>query len=172
MISVQVLLWANPRFEVMRKFLSIILTLTASVWSCAAKKAPILDERSTVMKIEFKRTGGFSPITNASGVVEFKDDAAEVSSPGGSYRRSLSADEASTLRSASSPQNFTAEDAGASSDQVRDGFNYQITITTSDGKQHVFDSNELQKLPAEGAHVLTWVRQESQRILAHKAKAG
>lgn len=121
------------------------------------------------MKVEFKRTGGFSPITNASGTIEFKDDVAHVSSPEGNYQRSLTPEESSNLRSAASPQNFAGQNAAASNDQIRDGFNYQITITTSDGKQHTFNSGELQKVPEAGAQFMKWVQQESQRILAHKA---
>jgi hypothetical protein len=123
------------------------------------------------MKVEFKRTGGFSPITNASGTIEFKDNAAQVSSADGNYQRSLTPEESSNLRAAASPQNFTQQDAAAASDRVRDGFNYQISITTSDGKQHTFNSGELQKLPDAGAQLIKWVQQESQRILAHKASA-
>jgi hypothetical protein len=147
----------------------VTFVAAASSLSCSAKNPPILDKRSTVMKVEFKRTGGFSPITNASGTIEFKDDVAHVSSPEGNYQRSLTQEESSNLRSAASPQNFAGQNAAASNDQLRDGFNYQITITTNDGKQHTFNSSELQKVPAAGAQFIKWVQQESQRILAHKA---
>jgi hypothetical protein len=155
----------------MHRFLLLLITFVgaASALSCSARNAPILNERSTVMKVEFKRTGGFSPITNASGTIEFKDDAAHVSSPEGNYQRSLTPEESSNLRSAASPQNFAGQDATASNNQIRDGFNYQITITTNDGKQHTFNSTELQKVPEAGTQFIKWVQQESQRILAHKA---
>src|SRR3954453_15006070 len=112
----------------MYRWLSILLSFigAASALSCAARNAPILNERSSVMKVEFKRTGGFSPITNASGTIEFKDNAAQVSSADGNYQRSLTPEESSNLRAAASPQNFTQQDAAAASDRVRDGFNYQI----------------------------------------------
>jgi emfourin len=155
----------------MHRLLLILMTFVggASGLSCSAKNAPILNERSTVMKVEFKRTGGFSPITNASGTIEFKDDGAHVSSPQGNYQRSLTPEESTNLRSAASPQNFAGQDAAASNDQIRDGFNYQITITTNDGKQHTFNTSELQKVPAAGSEFIKWVQQESQRILSHRS---
>src|SRR5579884_4258969 len=51
-----------------------------------------------VMKIQFKRSGGFSPMTNVTGEVQFNDESAEVTSPGGTYRRTLSAEERTELR--------------------------------------------------------------------------
>jgi hypothetical protein len=123
---------------------------------------------NTVVKIEFKRTGGFAPISNASGVVDLKDDTGQVLSPSGGYRRSLTPDEAAQLRSIASPENFTAGNAPPSGGPARDAFQYQITVTTKDGKQHTFNTGELDKLSPQGHQLLSWVQDEVQKILAHK----
>ena len=123
------------------------------------------------MKIEFKRTGGFSPITNASGVVDFNGAAAEVTTPNGSYKRALTSEEAEKLRDLADPQKLSAPPANAKPDSVRDGFTYEVIVTTSDGKQHTLTSADLQKLGGAGAQLIKWVQQESQKILAHKAGA-
>ncbi|MBV9268475.1 MAG: dipeptidase, partial [Acidobacteriaceae bacterium] len=127
------------------------------------------NQGQTAMKIEFKRTGGFSPITNASGVVEFKDGSAQVISPAASYERSLTAEEAAHLQSIAAPGKLESATASPSHDRSRDAFQYQVTITTKDGKQQTFNSAELEQLSPEANQLFTWVQKESQKILAHKA---
>ena len=142
-----------------------------------AANRPILNDGSTVMKIEFKRSGGFSPITNASGTIEFTDSGAEVYAANGAYQRNLTSDEAAKLRSAADQTTSAASAAPGQNDALRDGFQYDVTVTTKDGKSHTLKLNTggaspaLNALSAGSAHLLQWVQNESQRILAHKTAA-
>jgi hypothetical protein len=120
------------------------------------------------MKIEFKRTGGFSPITDASGEISFQGQGGEVTSPDG-YRRSLTKDELTELEGLSDDQNLRGPHT-APPPAVRDGFTYEVTVTTDDGKKHTFSSSELERAPAGLSHMLSWVQKESQKILAHKVQ--
>jgi hypothetical protein len=111
------------------------------------------------MKIQFKRSGGFSPITNVAGEVQFNDDTAQVTSPGGTYRRTLEPEERTQLRDLARPQPGQT-DSQSGPGKVRDAFNYDIVVTTVDGKTH--------KLTSPSASLLRWVKDESDKILAHK----
>jgi hypothetical protein len=145
----------------------------------SAGNRPMLNEGNRVMKIEFKRSGGFSPITNASGVVEFTDGNAEVRSSNGTYSRQLAPDEVAKLRTAADPATLaaTAGTAGSSNDALRDGFQYDITVTAKDGKQQSLrintagPSSNVQNLSSGSAHLLQWIQGESQKILTHRATA-
>jgi hypothetical protein len=137
--------------------------------SCGAEKHRTIGAENTVVKIEFKRSGGFAPITNASGFVDLKDDSGQVVSPSGEYHRSLTADEAAQLRSIAAPENLKAASGSPVSGEARDAFQYQITVTTKDGKQLTFNTAELDKLSPQGHKLLSWVQNELQKILAHKA---
>jgi hypothetical protein len=111
------------------------------------------------MKIQFKRSGGFSPITNVAGEVQFSDDNAEVTSPGGTYRRTLGPEERTELQNlAHSQAEQTYSQSGPG--KVRDAFQYDIAVTTADGNTH--------KLASPSASLLRWVKDESDKILQHK----
>ena len=137
-----------------------------------SKQRGILEKRSAVMKIEFKRSGGLAPLTNAGGVVTFTDTGAHVSSNDGKYQRDMTREEADQLRAAADPSNPLS-----GNEQLRNGFQYSVTTTTNDGKRHTravnsaLSSQELSKLSPGAAHLLQWIEQESQKILASKASA-
>jgi hypothetical protein len=120
------------------------------------------------MKIEFKRTGGFSTITDASGEVHSQTQGGEVSSPGSSYRRSLTKDELIELQKFSSDQAFGLSRTASPPTAVPDGFTYEITVTTDDGKTYTFDSSQPKRVPP--TQLLNWVQEECQRILSYKVK--
>lgn len=111
------------------------------------------------MKLQFKRSGGFSPITNVAGEVDFKDDSAEVSSPDGNYRRALDENERARLQDLARVQ-LDLKNTPSAPGKVRDAFQYDITLTTGDGKPH--------KLASPAAPLLNWVKEESDKILQHK----
>jgi uncharacterized protein RhaS with RHS repeats len=111
------------------------------------------------MKIQFKRSGGFSPITNVAGEVQFNDGTAEVTSPDGTYRRSLEPQERRQLRDLAQPQPEQTN-APSGPGKLRDAFQYDILVTTADGKTH--------RLTSPAAPLLKWVKDESDRILAKK----
>jgi hypothetical protein len=145
-------------------------TAASALLQSGSKQPGILKKRSAVMKIEFKRSGGLAPLTNASGVVTFTDTGAHVSSEDGKYQREMNREEADQLRAAADPSN-----ALSGNEQLRNGFQYSVTTTTNDGKRHTravnsaLSSQELSKLSPGAAHLLQWIEQESQKILASKA---
>jgi len=112
-----------------------------------------------MVTIQFKRSGGFSPITNVSGEVRFKEDSAEVISSDGAYRRTLETEERKQLLNLA---NARPEETNYQStpSKARDAFQYDVTVTTADGKMHKLSS------PPDG--LLKWVKDESNKILQHK----
>ena len=128
------------------------------------------------MKIEFRRTGGLSPLTNSGGIVNFLDNAASVVANDGKYQRELASDEIQQLRAAADPARLASPGSSQpANSQLRDGFQYSITITTGDGKRHSMtintagSSGELEKLSPSATQLLGWVEQESRSILTNKA---
>jgi len=117
--------------------------------------------RNRVIKIQFKRSGGFSPITNVAGEVHFSGDGAEVSSSGGTYRRTLEAEERTQLQDLAHPEP-QQPNSQSGPGKLRDAFQYDIAVTTADGKTH--------KLTSPSAPLLKWVKDESDKILKHKVE--
>jgi hypothetical protein len=123
--------------------------------------APVHKGRSRIVKIQFKRTGGLSPITNVAGEVHFTDDGATVTSPGGTYHRQLAPEEQTQLQEAGGPvAPAPSRTAPPSTGAVPDAYQFDISVTTADGKT--------QKLTAPSANLLKWVKGESDKILRHK----
>jgi hypothetical protein len=81
----------------------------------------------------------------------------------------LTPEEAAHLQSAAAPGKIESPSSSSTGNRLRDGFQYQITVTTKDGKQHTFNTNDLDRLSPDGVHLFGWVQNELQKILAHKA---
>ena len=102
---------------------------------------------------------------------------AEVSAANGAYQRNLTPDEAAKLRSAADQTTSPASVPATQNDALRDGFQYDVTVTTKDGKSHTLKLNTagagqaLDALSTGSVHLLQWVQNESQRILTHKTAA-
>src|SRR5207249_4858856 len=115
-------------------------------------------------------------LRRVNGIIDFKDQGADVSSDA-KYHRSLSSDEAEQLRAGAEPLQLSqaAGQIAARTAQARDIDHYQITITTKDGKTHNVElntsgaSNELQGVSPEVVKLLHWLQDESQKILQHRA---
>jgi hypothetical protein len=136
----------------------------------------MLKKRSTVVKLEFKRSGGFAPITNASGSVTFGDNDAHVSANDGNYQRALAPSEAEALRAAADPSNLSKAATPPTNRALRDGFQYDFVITTKDGARHNLTINtagptDLNQLSPNAAQLLKWAADESQAILKHRSAA-
>jgi len=119
------------------------------------------------MQIKFIRSGGFAgAATNVEGVVKFDDDGAQVNSDAAKYDRKLPAQEAEQLRTAAD----SASRAKGSADPgpVRDGFQYEITVVTNDGKAHGLTLAGDSTNSPDTAKLGDWVQQETQKIWAHK----
>src|SRR4051812_763664 len=98
--------------------------LTPALLSTTHSPGTMLKKRSKVVKLEFKRSGGFAPITNASGSVTFGDNDAHVSANDGNYQRALAPNEAEALRAAADPSNLSKAGTPPTNRALRDGFQY------------------------------------------------
>jgi broad specificity phosphatase PhoE len=142
--------------------------------------ADMLSERSPIVQITFVRSGGFAfPARNSvKGTIDLHDDQAEVSSEG-AYHRVLTPDEAQQLRAGADPAELSkaAGQIAARTRGAADLDQYQITVTTKDGKTHDISlntsgaSNELQDVSPAAAKLVRWVQQEAQRIQEHRNRA-
>jgi hypothetical protein len=121
------------------------------------------------MQIKFVRSGGFAgAATNVEGVVKFGDDGAQVNSDAAKYDRKLPAEEAEQLRTAADAASRVRAKGPADPGPMRDGYEYEITVTTNDGKAHGLTlAGEGANAP-ESAKLGDWVQQEAQKIWAHK----
>jgi hypothetical protein len=116
------------------------------------------------MKITFVRSGGFAGMaTNVEGTVTFDATGAHITSTKGSFHRDIPLSEATLLRSAIQAALGSTANPGPPS-QVRDGYQYDITVTTDDGKTHsiTFGDGSLQ-IPAA---LKQWIKDEVAKIWA------
>ena len=111
------------------------------------------------MKMTFVRSGGFAgPMMRVEGAVDFEGDKAMVTSEARKYRRELDQDEARVLRDAAS------RGIGEAEGQVApDSFQYDVTVTTADGKTRRGTLNGDSSNP-----LIQWIRKESDRIFSQK----
>jgi hypothetical protein len=110
------------------------------------------------MQITFVRSGGATPILRAEGVLQFEGQVAHVTS--GAYRRDLDTSEAQELRNATDANSLkTLHQIANRSSQLRDAFQYNVTVRAEDGKTEQF---VIQGEPP--APLAQWVQQEADRI--------
>lgn len=141
-------------------------------------RAAMLKKRRTakLMEIKFVRSGGFAgPATSVRGVVQFTDQGAKVTSEPGNYARELQPEETGQLRAGANPASLSkaqsALQSGAS--QMPDGYQYDITLVTDDGKSQNFTvgdgaAQRLEGVAPDTAKLVNWVQQEIQTIWAHR----
>ena len=133
------------------------------------------------MQISFVRSGGlfYSARKAVKGTVHLKDEGAEVSSDT-TYHRSLAPTEADELRSGADPAELdkaSKQIANQRKGGAADMDDYQITITTQDGKSHQVhlnlspDPKELQGISPATADFLRWIQREADKIKAHRVTA-
>jgi len=116
------------------------------------------------MQITFVRSGGATPMLRAEGAVQFEGQGAHVTS--GAYRRDLDASEVQKLRNATDANSLkTLRQLAQQPSQLRDAFQYNITIRAEDGKTEEF------VIHGEPASPLAqWVQQEADHIWAYLHK--
>jgi hypothetical protein len=116
------------------------------------------------MQITFVRSGGATPILRAEGSVQFEDQIAHVTS--GAYRRDLDSAEAQRLRNATDANSLkTLRQLAQQPSQLRDAFQYSITVRTEDGKTEQFVIHGEPPSP-----LVHWVQQEADQIWAYLHK--
>ena len=128
-----------------------------------------------VMQIKFVRSGGFAgAATNVAGTVQFDEQGAQVKGETGGYHRELNAQEAQQLRAAAEPSGLAKAGAAQSSPgATRDGYQYDITVVTKDGKSHTLTLGDtspdaLRKLAPGAAELGSWIQEEAQKIWSHR----
>ena len=124
------------------------------------------------MKIHFVRSGGFGGAAmRVEGDVTFDDHGAQVISENLGYQRPLAASEAEMLRCAaeSKPASKNNQPKG---DAMPDGYQYDISTVTDDGKVHhlpsLQDTANASSRTLEDEELFKWVQQESGRIWDYK----
>ena len=123
---------------------------------------------SPVMQIKFTRSGGFAgAATNVSGTIQFGEHGARVNGEATDYVRELAPQEAEQLRTSAAPGGLASAKAAASTaGAVPDGFQYDITVVTEDGKSHSLTLGE-----GGAAHLGTWIQEEAQKIWSHRVSS-
>ena len=134
------------------------------------------------MQISFARSGGlfYSARKAIKGTIRLQDGAADVSSDAAyhraTYRRALAPGEAEELRTGADPVELEKASQQIASERkpgAADLDDYQITVTTQDGKSHQVhinlspDPKELQGVSPATANLLRWIQHEADKIKAH-----
>ncbi len=132
--------------------------------TCDAPSAD--DEGEPAMQITFARSGGVAGSAAAiEGSISFCGASARVTSAFG-YQRDLAPDEIQMLRAAISKLPSAQL---SSPGQMRDVYQYDIRITRDDGTtQNLTMYGDSQSGPQ---NLFGWVRQECDRIWAHRANS-
>jgi hypothetical protein len=133
---------------------------------------PAASHQEVVMKIHFVRSGGFGgAATRVEGDVTFDDHGAQVTSEKLGYQRPLAASEAEMLRCAAEPQPKSKNNP-AKGASMPDGFQYDISTETDDGKVHhlasLADTANTSSRTPEDEELVKWIQQESGRIWEYK----
>lgn len=126
------------------------------------------------MQIKFVRSGGFAGAATAvAGTVQFDEQGAHVDGDATDYHRELDPQETNQLRAAVEPGAVAAAEAApAGPGPVRDGYQYDITVVTKDGKSHSFTLGEEGAGQAPGTATLrSWIGAEAQKIWNHRMAA-
>ena len=131
------------------------------------------------MQIRFVRSGGFSgAATNVSGTVEITPEGGSVRGEGAPYQREVPPQEAEQLRAGADPKVLERAKAALSKPSpVRDGYQYDVTVTGDDGSTSAVSftgdgtSDELRQIAPGAASLGSWVRDEAQKIWKSKINA-
>jgi hypothetical protein len=127
------------------------------------------------MKIKFVRSGGFAgTATNVAGTVEFDEHGGKVDGEATDYHRKLNPQEVERLRTDVDPGALAAAKGALSAPgAVRDGYQYDITVVTKDGKSHALTlgeggSEQLQAVAPGVADLRSWIQEEAQKIWSYR----
>jgi hypothetical protein len=134
------------------------------------------------VQISFVKSGGFAGrMTRVEGAIDLRDSHGEITGAGG-YHRQLESKEIDMVRAGAQPQLLfqaasTLASVAAASGGMADVEQYKVNIKTSDGKdQEIILStsgadDELNQVPPAAAKFISWLQQETQKILAEKMKS-
>jgi len=128
--------------------------------------------RRSIVQIKFVRSGGFAgAATRVEGTVDLKSDHPAFISQGAGYQRSLSPPEVEELRCAADPSaKCSSQAASFNPAPVPDGLQYDVTITTSDGKARKItirpDSHS--DFAGIAPELAGWIQEEAKKIWEHR----
>jgi broad specificity phosphatase PhoE len=118
----------------------------------------------SIMQITFTRSGGFAGMaTNVEGTVRFDATGAHITSTRGNYHRDINLSEAKELIKAIESSLSSPPDPSAPN-QTRDAFQYDVTVTTLDGKTHTLNFG--QGISQASAALIKWIKDEINKIWA------
>jgi hypothetical protein len=119
------------------------------------------------MQIAFVRSGGVAGMAmRVEGSVKFEDRHARVTSVSG-YTRDLAPEEVDKLSAATQASALPADAASSGPGPLRDAYQYDITVTTQDGKTRKMTVHGDRATP-EARELVDWVRRESDQIWRHR----
>jgi len=123
------------------------------------------------MEIKFVRSGGFAgAATNVAGTVEFGEHGAQVNAEATDYRRELAAQEGAQLRADADPGEL-AKAAPPAGGAVRDGYQYDVTVVTKDGKSQSVTLSPGDKATPGVARLGSWIQDETEKIWRYRVAA-
>ena len=132
--------------------------------SSGGQQSLLRQDRERVMKMEFSRSGGLAGMaTSVNGVVTFRENAGEVSSPNGYHRVLTVAEVDSLCKTLAQPELRRS----STDTNLRDAYQYQVVLKLESKKSQSF---VLQEGGREGNTnpLLSWIMQECQRIWEHR----
>jgi hypothetical protein len=116
------------------------------------------------VQIKFGRSGGFAgAATNVGGTVRIDEHGATVNGEGTDYHRELTPQEVERLRTDVRAGQTTGSATGA----VPDGYQYDITVVTDDGKLHSWTLGEDSGM----TDLRSWIQEEAQKIWSHRVSS-
>jgi len=112
------------------------------------------------------------------GTVDFGDREAKVTSDSAKYQRNLAPQEAEQLQSAADPVHMSRAQAALASrsGNLYDAYQYDITVTTEDGKIHTVTLNaagggaQLNQIVPGLGNLIGWIDNEIQKIREHQMR--
>jgi len=166
-------------FAIARVLLVMTSSCATSSPPATAQKTSKANQKGGVVQIKFARSGGFAgAATNVSGSVEIADTSAHVRSEAAGYERDLGVQEAEQLRKAAASGGLAKMKAAlAAASPQRDAYQYDVTVVSPDGStQSLTYSGDrapesLQQISPEAAPLISWVRDEAQKIWKQRAAA-
>ena len=150
-----------------RTWLLLICALAAALLTaCGNQGTPAGKKVSPVTLLKFSRTGGLAG-SKVAGTVTFSANHAYVDADGFPYRRELSSQERKQLLADAEAADFSAAPGKAAT--VPDAYQFEITVTTEDGRSRSLSFGEnsedrLKQASPAASRLAAWVQQEIMAI--------
>ena len=155
------LLTLAPRLD---SFTQLHYGAISSTSPTSLQMQPMANKGDSIMQITFTRSGGFAGMaTNVEGTVKFDATGAHITSTRGSYHRDLALNEAKELIKAIE-SSLSSHPEPSAPNQTRDAYQYDVTVTTLDGKTHTLTFG--QGISQASSALIKWIKDEVSKIWA------